>query len=72
MAEHRMVLWEPTFRKYVKDYEGDGEWSPSYVQRENIIRNDLASTHYACTCGEEFGTDEEAARDHVRLRSPEE
>lgn len=69
MTEHQLVLWEPSFRKYVQDYEGDGEWSPSYLKREGIRKPQLADNHYECACGKSFGTDEEAAKEHVQSKS---
>lgn len=38
MADHRLVMWEPSFRKYVQDYEGGGDWSPSYLKREGYLQ----------------------------------
>lgn len=67
--EHRLVQYEPSFRKYVRDYDVDEEdWSVSYLKREGLIPGMSApdaDSHYECTCGEEFGTDEEAAMEHV-------
>jgi hypothetical protein len=66
MEEHRLVTWKPSFRKYVQDYEGDGEWSPSYLKRGGIYKPDFADNQYECTCGESFGTNEDAAKEHVK------
>lgn len=79
MSEHRLVIWEPSFRKYVKDYEGEGNgsfgennaWSTSYLKREGVIPGSNApdaDNHYECICGESFGTDEKAAKKHVRKK----
>ena len=66
MSNHRLVQWEPSFRKYVRDYEGDGDWSPAYLKREGIHKPEMGNNHYECTCGKHFGTDEETAREHVK------
>lgn len=65
--EHRLEIWEPTFNKYVKDYDPDtDEWSPSYLKREGVYKTEYASTQYRCTCGEFFETDQEAAENHIK------
>ena len=61
------MTWEPSFRKYVKDYDPEEEeWSPSYLKREGVYKQDLADNYYECTCGRDFGTNEEEALDHVK------
>lgn len=69
IPEHRLVQYEPSFRKYVRDYDVDEqEWSTSYLKREGLIPGVTApdaESHYECSCGETFGTDEEAAIDHI-------
>ena len=69
MAEHELVQYEPSFRKYVRKYDPEeDEWSTSYLEREGLIPGmnaPDAESNYECVCGEEFGTDEEAAENHV-------
>ncbi|MCU4753480.1 hypothetical protein OB919_16060 [Halobacteria archaeon AArc-curdl1] len=64
---HRLEIYEPTFRKYVKDYDPEEEeWSPSYLKREGLYKMEYASNKYGCTCGEFFEDDQEAAENHIK------
>lgn len=62
---HELTIWEPSFTKYVKRIE-DGEVSPSYMKRQGVHKPDFAESRYECSCGEHFGTDRDAALDHLQ------